>query len=358
MTTTMRVLTYNTHLCGFSGMSFFGEGGEIVGKGRGKAQPMTYLDSRRLRLICERIEALDPDLVALQEVWDHESFLTKITQRLGTKYPFSYVPTDLNTKESGKEVPGYVPRLPFVKQTIRILSVGSGLMLFSKYPLADAKLQPYPEPQVHGDDKRALKGVLSATVTTPEGPVRIGLTHAGTDTGGEGLPNIQHLIHCTMSPRSMPAVMVGDLNVNWVKGKQPGSDYAEMDAVLEKAGAHDAYRSTHGESSEAVQHYLDELDALVTEHRKELETLKATYDPRLEPVGRKRDAAFIGILVKIRFITYPVAHWYYPDVPPQVDLQPFNRLRTSLVDLATKYGITANDPTNLLNAYFGPAFRS
>lgn len=379
----LRILTYNTHLCGGSGMTFFGQGGRIAGKGRdGPAQPMTYRDEDRARLICDRIMALSPDIVALQEVWDW-GLQKRIRDQLAPAYPYVYAPGDVNPPERQairKQVRDNVPGIfrdwlgieDAVMKKFSGLFVGSGLMLFSKAPQQDCAMLRFAE--LHGDDAYSTKGVAACTVATAACDLRVGTSHAGTDCGGKKLPHIQEIIYQTCrrpfevrhqpstpadydafyaerlacaQRRPEPAVMLGDLNVNWVTEHDL---YLVMDRYFGSfAGAQDAFRVTIPSAS-SCERYWHELAQLLTEYRADLQNLCDPGPAVPLDSGRTRHTT---IACKDIAIYDGPTMWTCPDCADSADSARIDQFRKRLGDLTAQYGITSDPTANLLAAYLG-----
>lgn len=341
------VLSYNTHLCGVSGMEFFGTGGKIFGKGRGAAQPMAYLDRQRADLICNRIKDLNPDIVALQEVWDL-SLLKSIHDGLKDLYSHCFAPKGVNTTKLLKQIPTILRRLigtNRLRKIVKPFSVGCGLMLLSKFPLEECTFSSFPTGTLAGDDQWALKGVIACTVATPEGGVRVGITHAGTNCGGPELPHIQLLIDKTMCANGRPSIMMGDLNVHW-----DSDNYILMnDRLFKAAGASEA----RGKETER-RCWLKECKSLLEEYQQDLLNLKSEYEPNSESVGGGEIISIKPFLIfkKIVLARGGRAFWRFKPIPPDVDLERVNEFRIRLRKLTARCGIAANDPMNLLFAYF------
>jgi endonuclease/exonuclease/phosphatase family metal-dependent hydrolase len=375
----LRILTYNTHLFGTSNAAYYGLGHRPTGAWSGAdtgGEPVVYGDAARAKDICERIKNLSPqpDIVALQEVWDfslHSVFFNELKK---AGYEF-YVPQEVNPVilsplSAIGHIFGPVPvigpvsivgleglKLWLKKSRHR---VGSGLMLISKFKIKEGKIFQFPAgtfPPIHklGDikaDHMATKGVLTCTLETKPGDtagdIRIGVAHAGTECGGFDLRHIDWIIEHTL--RTEPAVMLGDFNVNWVRtSREEWPDkgegvppYEKMSRIFrDKADAQDVYPAMH--PSIRWQDYRDKLAGFLFKYWKTIETLPVLRDPVVihfkKPDHTERNQIFCR-------------RWVCPDRQDESETDDVLCMRKELADLTAGYGITTNDPANLIYAYF------
>lgn len=223
------VLTYNTHLFKDSSADYVGQ------KFSKSPKPIVFDDDNRRKHIAAHIGKCGADIVALQEVWAYK-WQDSVIKELRKAYPYSY------------RAKGIEGRFDWDWSWDVIREVGktsSGLVLLSKYKLKDAQFHPFPDKRSKKDNEGwATKGVITATVEPwPGGPTfRVGITHACTDAGGSGQPDIQDLVAKTVGTHQSPAIMMGDLNVN--ETSKPG-DYERMQTIFGKFGATDAYVKVH-----------------------------------------------------------------------------------------------------------------
>jgi endonuclease/exonuclease/phosphatase family metal-dependent hydrolase len=361
----LRILTYNTHLFGTSDAAFFGLGHRPTGAWSGldtSGDPVVYGDDARAKDICERIKNLSPqpDIVALQEVWDfslHPIFCNELKK---AGYEF-YIPQEVNPIGLEKLLgPGLKDFIVWLQKSRR--RVGSGLMLFSKFKIKEGQFFQFPAntfPPVRklGDikaDHMATKGVLTCTLETkpgdPAGDIRIGVAHAGTECGGFDLRHIDLIIEQTNTKRTEPAIMFGDFNVNWVRTSlEEWSDKGEGVPPYEKMSlmfrnqtdAQDLYQTVH--PSIQWQDYRDKLAEFLFKYWKTIETLPVLRDPVVthfkKPDHTERNQIFCR-------------RWVCPDPQPESETDEVLEMRKELVDLTAGYGITTNDPANLIYAYF------
>jgi len=275
------VLTYNTHL--MKG-SFIQQGEELM-KELGiedNPDPIILDDDLRMERIVEMIGATNADIVALEEVWNVD-YQESIIDALKDQYKFSYV-GDIESRDlrsivclyegsckNYDRLRGYYdarnianPILPLAgpflvrlgehavleimgkrelaEKIMRIWDekgrhpyrhkTNPGLVLLSRLPLEDRSFKRFSE--LNDDDKYSLKGVLAANVVLPNGQrIRVAISHAGTDMGGEGQPNIQEIAEEARKIEG-PAILMGDFNVHTSK-------YKKMDNILKSVGAVDAF---------------------------------------------------------------------------------------------------------------------
>ncbi len=153
------LLNYNVHA--FEGIH--GEIAQIV-----KNKVMVYEDYLRLVHIAGRILELDPDIVALEEVWGPFG-QDAVRNTLLRRYPYSYTG----------------PGASLLRST-------SGVVVLSKFPLSNVEKKVFPIalPIVVGaiptslsmQDAFARKGVVTADVElAPGAHFRLGVSHALTD---------------------------------------------------------------------------------------------------------------------------------------------------------------------------------
>jgi endonuclease/exonuclease/phosphatase family metal-dependent hydrolase len=239
----LTILTYNAHLFKNSNTEIgnfvkkpLEEVVELFTKGDfdfdiyERSDAIVFEDDKRARLIAQRIRESGADIIALQEVWadDRQAWFCR---ELKDIYPYSFNPPQ---KESLTVNEGF-------KTT-------SGLVLLSKYRLTESRFVPFPTRKLDPSDEEsfARKGLIAATVELwPDGPkLRVGVSHACTDTGGAEQPNIKQIANETLRKGTngpivdSPAIMMGDFNVN---GIQP-DNYGVMKGIFEQVGAVDAYR--------------------------------------------------------------------------------------------------------------------
>ena len=235
--TTLKLVTYNTHLFG--------------GKLGGSA---TFADETRAGLIADKVRAENADVVALQEVWD-DDLADKIVQRAG--YPFSFY---------GKERDEATDFLH------------SGLLLLSKYPL-NASLTHYtdevsitqcpafdPTCPIRNptqpwkcladckryDDAFASKGFIQATIVKEGFSFGIFTTHTQAEFHDDALAarrkqcnqlGAQIRDYRRKNPGA-EVIAMGDFNVigaNNVAGEPDRREYLE--SLLGGVGLNDAYRN-------------------------------------------------------------------------------------------------------------------
>lgn len=153
----------------------------------------------RLPAIVTTIRRLDPDLVALQEVWvaDGTSSAHVIAEALGHHVE--------------------------VAHRLEVDGVGFGNAVLSRWPIRRTAVRPLPSPSDVGidalDEERL---VLLAEVDAPEQPVQLFSTHLNWRHDQSSVRQAQVRELCAFvhheRPRSYPAIVCGDLNA------EPDSD--------------------------------------------------------------------------------------------------------------------------------------
>ncbi len=209
--TTLRVLTYNIW------------GIPIITPAR----------AERVAAIGEALAEIEPDLVALQEVWMERDALalTRALERAG---------------------------LPHVRSFATTFPGGSGLLVASRYPIEGAKFRKYSQGQIPHTpwhlDWIAGKGAAVVEVRTPAGPVHFSATHLQAGYGSDEYVPVQlsQMLEAsaflTRLPKrdDVPLILAGDLNADWDAlpfrvlaaraGLSPTEDKCGIDAVLYRPG--------------------------------------------------------------------------------------------------------------------------
>ncbi len=212
--TTLRVMTYNTHL--------FGAEFEIpVPPPFPPVSVQAFADPQRAQLLGQRIKDEDVDVVGLDEVWDVDLANVIIA---AAEYPHSYYVDDFD-------------------EDTDILN--SGLLLLSKFPLSGTTLSYYPD--AFAEDVFASKGFMQATVTKDGFEFGIFLTHmqatqsyapAGAYNVRQGqFQQLDAAVDAYQSAHPAAAVIVmGDFNVIGESCEY----YDQMLAILSRTDAHRA----------------------------------------------------------------------------------------------------------------------
>ncbi len=150
----LNVLFYNIHLFGSAlpGADFIMR--HIYGS------PLLYEDEARARIAARKINKLGKmedgcDIVGLCELWDDE-MADRIRLQIQGTFPYCYRPANKS-------------RMKY--------AVGSGLTLFSKYPIRDLDFIPF-NTQANIIEKNCQKGILKAVVEINDNfPVSVLLSH-------------------------------------------------------------------------------------------------------------------------------------------------------------------------------------
>lgn len=192
----------------------------------------------RIAAIGPAVAAFEPDLVALQEVWLDEDAAV-----LAQAFRAAGLP---HTRRFSSTWPG-----------------DSGLMIASRHPISKTEFIEYDEgthPSVPWHvDWMAGKGIARVRVETPAGPVDFANTHVQANYGGTGgyeLVQLAQLLQAGEfldSPRDVPLVVAGDLNVpcdSYVyrafslrAGLTPTDPKCRIDSVSVRAGPDRALRT-------------------------------------------------------------------------------------------------------------------
>ncbi|MFA6147818.1 MAG: endonuclease/exonuclease/phosphatase family protein [bacterium] len=275
------VLTYNTHLFGGSNAASAQELKNIITPFWIKKDVVVLDDDERLNKIVEELKRGQADIVALQELWACDRPMN-LAEKLREVYPHGFYSTQSCQYASwdtlARETLGeFARRHPLIKIglflpwegtlisgvltaarykefepiAIEIIKekykIADGLLLLSKYPIETPMFHEFLTGRTAGDkDQLARKGVITATIVLPNGlRLRVGVTHANTDIGGPGLPDIADLASWTTTGASEigPTIMMGDLNVS--DTNNGGAEYSKMANIFTGVGAVDAYRQVN-----------------------------------------------------------------------------------------------------------------
>jgi endonuclease/exonuclease/phosphatase family metal-dependent hydrolase len=223
----LRILTYNVHLMENSNL--------VVGAWVENMKPVVFQDEDRHYFIVNKINESSADIVALQEVWAKER-MTRIQQDL--EYPYRYAAAGAD----GDYMFNYIPE--FLVSGVPSRAAGSGLVLLSKHPLYDVRWEIFPDPH-DSEERAASKGVLMATVDFRGIPIRLGMTHAWTDAGGDDCSNISDLADWTVERQypGMNIVMMGDFNIH---RRGDPTKFAKINGIMNEKGAEDSWTLAHG----------------------------------------------------------------------------------------------------------------
>lgn len=220
----LRLLTYNLHLMEDSNL--------VVGAWIKNKKPVVFYDEERHQYIVQKIKDSGADIVALQEVWAQKR-MHRMRDELKGTYPHSKLGSE------GRPEIAYALALIFTG--IPYGAAGSGILLLSKYPLRDEAFNEFLLASDE-EEKAASKGAVLATVDVPNfGALRVGMTHAWTDAGGDDCRNIDDLVRWTGGGA---AAIMGDFNIHRTHG---ATKYAKMNSIMEKAGAKDSWTLVHGD---------------------------------------------------------------------------------------------------------------
>ena len=154
---------------------------------------------RRLPAIVETVRRLDPDLVALQEVWvaDGTSSAQIIADTLGFHLE--------------------------VAHRLEVDGVGFGNAVLSRWPIRRSAVRPLPGGGPDTDEQRL---VLMAEVEAPADPVQVFSAHLNWRHDQSAIRQAQVRELCAFvaaeRPRHYPPIVCGDFNA------EPGSDEVRM----------------------------------------------------------------------------------------------------------------------------------
>lgn len=156
------------------------------------------------------IDALEPDVVCLQEVWTR-SALDPIAEALAHRLP-------------------------------AVATGGGGLVVLSRWPIRDASFQAFPgrtAPSV--TEWLARKGWLSTLIETPAGPLRVVNSHLALDLHGDREGHTRQLsllLEALRQPTDVPTILCADLNLRAQRGGVPTEGFsALLDAGFEDAAS-------------------------------------------------------------------------------------------------------------------------
>ncbi|OZG72828.1 hypothetical protein BTA51_12680 [Hahella sp. CCB-MM4] len=310
-------LSYNTHLFKESLVGDF-------------SSSHVWDDSKRREAIVQSIWDLDPDVVALQEVWGN-SMKDWFINQLKTTYPYHYAPHAMQT-----------------------LKISNGLVLLSKFRLentgnhlfstlngtAQNDLTKYLDVFTVGDDWWSEKGYLTANIIFFETlglsfKSRIGVSHTSTQVELADFSNIGEFVNGTLDGSShwrlvsvptnppiqiavewghdepfdgaTPAFLMGDLNTHI-------SHYDAMNDVFESRNAYDVWEELNGE----VTYTNVEFEKAYTVYDAE-NSLVQIYDPksngpdRIDYVYLKQGDNSDVINVEPKSIQVDQTHFKYGD---------------------------------------------
>jgi endonuclease/exonuclease/phosphatase family metal-dependent hydrolase len=218
------ILGYNTHL--FEGIG----AGVLDALQSTNIVNLFYDDARRRQELVTFIDAQNADVVCLTEVW-----------------------ADGNTGDLGKGffINNLKAKYPHVcRDNKGSLSLGSGLLMLSKSPMANCKYTEFPTSS--GVDAYAAKGVLTATVTYHAKKVIVSLAHTNADDGPKERAVRADQIKTVLTDiktqsksfEILPVILIGDLNI--IGGSEEYKDLAN--SMGNYAGMIDAYRYLHPNS--------------------------------------------------------------------------------------------------------------
>lgn len=184
----------------------------------------------RLALLRERGE--QPSVVVLQEAFTAEA------ARIGAIGGYAYSATGPSAGERDPIPPAPAERA--LKATARLLKgetagkwEGSGLRLFSDFPVLSVKRMAFPDGDCAGFDCLANKGVLLVTLDVPgKGPVQIATTHLNS-RAASGVPDSRSIVAYRRQVELLdgflrreadparPLILAGDFNVGDAPGRRP-----------------------------------------------------------------------------------------------------------------------------------------
>lgn len=193
----LRVVSWNVHY----GYGPCYDRGSVLGKAEVQ---------RHLRGIVEVVRALDPDLIALQEVdigaWRSHGIDELAWLQEGLGMPWAAFTS--NWDVPWVPIPGFDPRRQWGR-------VRSGLATLARHPLSGLSRHALPQPPVNGALYNRFylhRATLETTLELPDGPVRVLNTHTeafdrtNCDEHGRLLAD---LTRTAMLPRTL---LLGDLN--------------------------------------------------------------------------------------------------------------------------------------------------
>jgi endonuclease/exonuclease/phosphatase family metal-dependent hydrolase len=227
MTTTLHCLAYNAHL-------FVDTAVELSAK-------QVYNDTIRINGIITQIQNLKPDIVSLSEVWANNS-KEEFTERLKEELPYSA--WDDNKK---------------------ILQIGSGLLLLSRFPLSHISFTKYTS--LVGSDSLSQKGFIIATVEVGGQKLLIACTHVQADDNSAAIEarksNISQLKNGISNAAgvSTPVILLGDLNIiGENQSGTPTDEYKSLCDTLKSLQMSDSYPTLHPDATSAPGYTYDAVN--------------------------------------------------------------------------------------------------
>ena len=162
----------------------------------------------RLERMGPAIDALEPDIVCLQEVWFGAAF-ESLVEALEHRLP--------NTARSG-----------------------GGLAVLSRWPVREAVFEEFPASTAPGFiEWLARKGFLVTVLETPAGPLRVVNSHLAFDHSADNRGNsvqLPILLDALAAHTDLPLVLCADLNIRSADEGAPSAGFLSLlDAGLEDA---------------------------------------------------------------------------------------------------------------------------
>ncbi|MFB3816272.1 MAG: endonuclease/exonuclease/phosphatase family protein, partial [Candidatus Methylomirabilales bacterium] len=176
---------------------------------------------RRLQMVVEELQALRPDIVALQEASlgrGRGDVAARIAGALG--FFHAYAPA--NPRPFGGE---WVHRA-----LAALLNFSEGPAIVSRFPILEAQVHHLPRCTGRNGELRTL---LSAALRTPWGILQVGSTHTRGDPCQTGAVAEQ----MARGRNGLPGILMGDFNA--VEGSPA------VAALRERAGAVDVFRAAN-----------------------------------------------------------------------------------------------------------------
>ena len=261
MNTTPHILGYNTHLFGGTEVErvkklqdgwqkfkssfsisnwFLKKNSSEIGK-----DAIEYHDNIRINEIINQVNNQAPNIVALSEVWSNKSkerFISELKSQL------PYYAWDENKNQ---------------------FQIGSGLLLLSRFPLSPLSnryFTRYHPGSLVGDDKLSQKGFILATADLGAQKLLIAHTHTQADDDKKAIEarksNLLQLQNAISqaADNSMPAILLGDLNVIGEESGTPTKEYEFLCEILKPLQMTDSYRTLHPNATSAPGYTYDAVN--------------------------------------------------------------------------------------------------
>jgi endonuclease/exonuclease/phosphatase family metal-dependent hydrolase len=181
---------------------------------------------RRLEMVAAELEALDPDIVALQEAsvgWRRGDVAGRLAERLGLRHVHAPATDRVFTAR-------LLGRL-----IVSVMGFREGPAILSRFPIVASEVIDLPRCRTWYDPRV----LLSATLQTPQGALHVYSTHTSRDDCQ--LERIGEVVRARRN--GLPSIVTGDLNT---------TDTMAAMGSLVRAGFVDAFRTANPDADGAT----------------------------------------------------------------------------------------------------------